>query len=86
MLKVLPRRRQRPSRRLEVRTQSSVGGLRTSTPPPIADVELIDVVPTTSAQGLAVDQAQIEQSLQDSETTVEVVPGSTLTAQGLKRG
>jgi hypothetical protein len=43
----------------EVGTQSSVGGLGTSTPPPIADVEPIDVVPTTSTQGLAVDQAQI---------------------------
>jgi hypothetical protein len=56
------------------------------TPPPIIEVESIHTVPTTSAQRPAANQPQIEQPLQDPETTIGVVPGSTSTTQGLKRG
>jgi hypothetical protein len=61
----------------EVGTQGSVGVLGMSTPPPIIKVDLINTVPSTSAQDPAVDQAQIEQPQQDPKTASGEVPGST---------
>jgi hypothetical protein len=61
-------------------------GLGNNRSPAHIEVELINTVLTTSAQAPAADQPQIEQPLQDPETTLRAVLGSTSTIQGLKRG
>jgi hypothetical protein len=69
----------------EAGTQGSVGDVGVSSSPPITDVDPINSMPGTSAQGPTADPIQIELPRENPETTGVQASGPTSTGLSLGR-